>query len=120
MWLYQAAEKNHVGLSGLSGLVWSIWFIWSIWFVLFIWLIWFIWLVSLNPKIRQTKFRQFNIQHLSFNIPNAASRLTPHAQHPATHPVADNATSDQTQPNHPAPPDVGPAQDRGRRRGLAM
>jgi hypothetical protein len=41
-------------------------------------------------------------------------------QHPATHPVADNAASGQTQPSHPAPPDAGPAQDRGRRHGLAM
>ncbi len=32
-------------------------------------------------------------------------------QHPATHPVADNATSGQTQPSHPTPPDAGPAQD---------
>ncbi len=58
-----------------------------------------------------------SVRRASERCENAAGGLF---QHPATHPVADNARSGRIQPTHPAPLDAGPAQDRGIRRDLAM
>jgi hypothetical protein len=76
-------------------------------------------LVHLVSLVQPNKPNRPNERKKPAGLALHASRFTVPAHHPAKHPVADNAASGQTQPSHPAPPDVGPAQDRGRRRGLA-